>query len=258
MQMLGAAVLCAAAMIGLGYVHPFGDPKSGAALAAEDAGEMLKNAQMPAEAKAVLVAKCADCHSEATQWPRYARIAPGSWIIERDVIEGRRHMNLSKWAELTADDRQILESKIIQETRNGDMPPLQYRALHWRAKLSAGDLQALSKLGKTNGPVEGVSAGIGDAERGKALFNKRCAGCHAIDANREGPKLRGVFGRKAGDMPGFTYSAALKASGVTWNQDSLEKWLSDTDEMIPDNGMGFRVVKAAERLDLIAYLRQTK
>jgi cytochrome c len=100
--------------------------------------------------------------------------------------------------------------------------------------------------------------GIGDAERGKAVFNKRCSSCHAMDANREGPNLRGVFGRKAGKMPGFTYSAALKASGITWNQDSLEDWLSDTDAMIPKNGMGFRVVKAAERSDLIAYLKQTK
>jgi cytochrome c len=252
--MLGIGVLCAAAMIGLGYVHPFGNPRSGTAMTAE----VLENSQMSAGAKAVLVAKCVDCHSEATQWPGYSRIAPGSWLIERDVMEGRRHMNLSRWAELTADDRQILESKIIQETRSGDMPPLQYRALHWGAKLSAGDLQALSKLGKEGGPVEVVSAGIGDAERGKAVFNKRCMSCHTLDVNREGPKLRGVFGRKAGKMPGFTFSAALKGAGVIWNQESLDKWLSDTDAMIPDNGMGFRVVNAAERTDLIAYLKQTK
>ena len=254
LPIVGTVVLCAAAMIGLGYVHPFGDPRSGAGAAVE----VLKDASMPAPAKAVLVGKCADCHSEGTRWPRYARIAPGSWLIERDVMEGRRHMNLSKWAELTADDRRTLESKIIRETRNGDMPPLQYLALHWGAKLSAGDLQALSTLGKEGGPVETASAGVGDAERGKAVFNKRCTSCHALDVNREGPKLRGVFGRKAGDVSGFTYSTVLKVSGITWNQDSLDRWLSDTDTMIPENAMGFRVVKAAERSDLIAYLKQTK
>jgi len=256
---LGTIVLCTAAMIGAGYAHPFGDPRSGVAVAgSKDAGKMLENAQIPAEAKAVLIAKCVNCHSEATQWPRYARIAPWSWLIDRDVMEGRQYMNLSKWAELTPDDRQILESKIIQQARNGDMPPIQYRALHWGAKLSTENLQALSILGKEGGPVEVIAAGIGDAERGKAIFNKHCTSCHAMDVDREGPKLRGVFGRKAGEVPGFKYSAALKASGITWDKDSLNKWLSDTDVMIPDNAMGFRVIKASERLDLIEYLKQTK
>jgi cytochrome c len=256
--MLGAAVLCAAAMIGLGYVHPFGDPRSNATTAVEDPNNLLKDAQMPSQAKAVLITKCADCHSEATKWPRYARIAPGSWLIERDIMEGRQHMNLSKWAKLTPDERQVIESKIIQETRNGDMPPLQYRILHWNAKLTSEDLQALSTLNKEGAPVENAAAGVGDAIHGKLVFDKRCTGCHTIDTNREGPRLRGVFGRKAGDVPDFTYSTALKASGITWNEDSLDKWLSDTDAMIPDNKMGFRVVKAAERADLIAYLKQTK
>jgi cytochrome c len=246
-------------MVGLGYVHPFGNPRSTAAATdAKDAGQLLKSAQMPAKAKAVLASKCADCHSEQTKWPAYARIAPGSWLIEHDVIEGRRHMNLSKWAELAPDDRQILESKIIRQARNGDMAPVQYRALHWGAKLSAEDLQALSTLGNEAGPIEIVATGIGNAERGKAAFNKRCTSCHDIDADREGPKLRGVFGRKAGNMPGFNYSTGLKASGITWDKDSLDRWLSDTDAMIPDNVMGFRVVKASERLDLIEYLKQTK
>jgi cytochrome c len=103
-----------------------------------------------------------------------------------------------------------------------------------------------------------AEAAAGDAERGKAAFNRRCTSCHALDANREGPRLRGVFGRKAGSVPGFKYSAPLKASGIIWDKDSLDRWLSDTDVMIADNAMGFRVVKASERQDLIAYLRQSK
>src|ERR1700744_263867 len=101
--MLGAAALFAAAIIGLSYIHPFGDPLSNASATAEDANNLLKDAQMPSQAKAVLITKCADCHSEATKWPRYARIAPGSWLIERDIVEGRQHMNLSKWADLSPD-----------------------------------------------------------------------------------------------------------------------------------------------------------
>jgi len=96
----------------------------------------------------------------------------------------------------------------------------------------------------------------GDPARGKAVFEKRCTGCHALDANREGPHLRGVFGRKAGSLPGFEFSAPMKASGITWDEASLDKWLSDTDAMIPGNAMGFRLPKAAERADIIAYLRE--
>src|ERR1700759_1056486 len=53
--------------------------------------------------------------------------------------------------------------------------------------------------------------GDADAERGKQLFEKRCTGCHSLDQNKEGPHLRGVYGRHAGRLPGFTYSAALQS-----------------------------------------------
>lgn len=248
-------LLSALGLVSMGFVHPFGNPR----VAAEKGrGPLLEGAQMPAEAKKVLLTKCADCHSNETRWPIYARIAPGSWLIERDVMEGRKHMNLSNWGELTPERREVLQAKILQEARSGAMPLPQYRLLHWDAKLTSADLLSLSALGKDGGAVETRAGGTGDAERGRAVFNKRCTGCHAIDANREGPELRGVFGRKAGSLPGFNYSASLKASGFTWNEDSLDKWLSDTDAMVPGSDMSFRVVKATERLDLIAYLKQTK
>jgi cytochrome c len=76
----------------------------------------------------------------------------------------------------------------------------------------------------------------------------------AVD--REGPRLAGVYGRRAGSITEFTYSAGLKNSGVTWNDATLEKWLSDPDLMVPDNNMSFSVSKAKERRDLIAYLKQ--
>jgi cytochrome c len=55
---------------------------------------------------------------------------------------------------------------------------------------------------------------------------------------------------------GFTYSTGLKKLGVTWNDATLEKWLSDPDMMVPDNNMSFSVPKAEERRDLIAFLKQ--
>ena len=147
-------------------------------------------------------------------------------------------------------------AKIIEETQSGDMPPLQYLAVHWDAKLSKADVQTLSALNKSGGGSEAALAGAGDAVRGKAVFEKRCTGCHAMEVDREGPRLKGVYGRKAGGVAGFAYSAGLKNSGVTWNDATLERWLSDPDLMVKDNNMSFSVPKAEERRDLIAFLKQ--
>jgi cytochrome c len=248
-----AAALTVAAIVALGYVHPFGNPR---VEPAKGLGTLLEGATMPADAKAVLVNKCADCHSSETRWPVYARIAPGSWLIERDIVEARKKMDLSHWEQMPADKQQVLTAKIFEEAKSGDMPPLQYRLLHWNAKLSKADVQTLSMLGKSSGGSEAALAGDGDAVQGKAVFEKRCTGCHAMAVDREGPRLAGVYGRKAGSIAGFTYSTGLKNSGVTWNDATLEKWLSDPDLMVPDNNMSFSVPKAEERRNLIAYLKQ--
>jgi cytochrome c len=238
---------------GLGNLHPFGDPR---VEPAEGLGTLLRGAKMPAEAKTVLVQKCADCHSNETRWPVYARSAPGSWLIERDIVEARKKMDLSRWEEMPVETQEVLAAKIVQEAKGGDMPPLQYRLLHWDATLSKGDVQALAVLGESAGASEATLDGDSDAVRGKAVFEKRCIGCHALEADREGPRLAGVYGRKAGSVAGFTYSAGLKNLGVTWNDATLERWLSDPDLVVKDNNMSIGVPKAEERRDLIAYLKQ--
>jgi cytochrome c len=245
--------LAVAAIVGLGYVHPFGNLR---AEPAKGLDTLLLDANMPANARAVLIAKCADCHSNETRWPVYARVAPGSWLIERDIVKAREEMNLSRWEQTIAEKQDVLKAKIIQEAKSGDMPPLQYLALHWNAKLSAGDVQALAMLGQHAGGSEAALTGLGDPTRGKTVFEKRCTGCHAMEVDREGPRLAGVFGRKAGSVAGYSYSARLKESGITWDDATLEKWLSDPDLMVPDNNMSINVPKAAERRDLIAFLKQ--
>jgi cytochrome c len=247
------ALVIVATVVGLGYVHPFGDPR---VEPAKGLDTLLAGATMPADAKAVLVNKCADCHSSETRWPIYERTTPGAWLIERDIVEARKKMDLSRWEEMPPEKQDVLKAKIVQEAKSGDMPPLQYLLVHWDAKLSKEDVQALSGLGKSRGGSESTLAGAGDAGRGKAVFEKRCTGCHAVDADREGPRLAGVFGRKAGSVPGFTYSPGLKSLGLTWNEVTLEKWLADPDSVVLDNNMSFAVVKAEERRDLIAYLKQ--
>jgi cytochrome c len=123
-----AVVAVAAVMgLGLGLLHPFGDPR---VEPAEGLGTLLRGANMSADAKAVLVTKCADCHSSETRWPVYARIAPGSWLIERDIVEARKKMNLSKWEQKPVEKQQELSAKILKEVKGGDMPSIQYLALH--------------------------------------------------------------------------------------------------------------------------------
>ena len=255
MRLWTIAAITVATIVGLGFTHPFGDPR---AEPAKGLGTLLQGANIPANAKAVLIAKCVDCHSNETKWPIYARIAPGSWLIERDIVEAREEMNLSHWEELPVEKQDVLKAKIIQEAKSGDMPPLQYLALHWTARLSKDDIQALLTLSEHGGGSEQALTSAGDPTRGRTVFEKRCTGCHAMEADREGPRLAGVYGRKAGSVTGFRYSAGLKKLGLTWNEATLEKWLSNPDDMVRDNNMSFSVPKATERRDLIAFLKQQK
>ncbi len=105
-------------------------------------------------------------------------------------------------------------------------------------------------------PLKRALSERGDPVRGKEVFEKRCTGCHAMEQNREGPRLQGVFGRTSGTVPGFPYSQALVKAAIVWNEPSLEQWLTDPDTLVPGNNMDFHVAKAQERTDLISYLKQ--
>ena len=94
------------------------------------------------------------------------------------------------------------------------------------------------------------------ADRGRQLFERRCTGCHSLDGDKEGPRLREVYGRKAGSVPTFKYSDAVKKADVTWNEASLDKWLADPDKFIADSDMDFHLEKPEERTAVIAYLKQ--
>ena len=104
---------------------------------------------------------------------------------------------------------------------------------------------ALPKLGKAQ-----------NSEHGKELFEKRCSGCHALDKEKEGPRLRGVYGRMSGTVQSFQYSNALKAAHITWDATSLDKWLADPEKLVPDSDMAFQLVRVEERNDIIAYLKE--
>ena len=104
--------------------------------------------------------------------------------------------------------------------------------------------------------VLGASETKADAAAGRDNFGKRCTGCHALDRDKEGPRLAGVVGRKAGAVAGFPYSDAVKKSAIVWNETVLDKWLTDPESVIPDSDMAFRLSSAAERATIIAFLKE--
>lgn len=98
-----------------------------------------------------------------------------------------------------------------------------------------------------------------DAVAGKKVF-AQCSVCHSIDGtNGVGPTLQGIVGSKAGEVPGFRFSRAMKASNIMWDDKSLDAYVADPQKTIPGNVMPFSgLADAKERADLIAYLKTLK
>lgn len=97
----------------------------------------------------------------------------------------------------------------------------------------------------------------GNAVTGAHLY-QACMGCHSLNENDVGPRHRGVVGRKAGMVPDYAYSAAVRNSGVVWTPANLDKWLSNPQKLVPGAKMFFSVAKPQDRADIIAYLAQQK
>ena len=103
------------------------------------------------------------------------------------------------------------------------------------------------------------NASAADAAKGKKVYNK-CKACHALKAgkNKVGPTLHGLFGRKAATVPSFKYSKAMKASGVTWDEESLRAYLKKPRKFIKGTRMAFAGIKKKNQMDnLIAYLKES-
>ncbi len=92
--------------------------------------------------------------------------------------------------------------------------------------------------------------------RGKEIFQKQCMKCHSPDADKEGPRLRGVYGRAAASIPSFKYSDALRDSHLTWDDTTLDKWLASPSALVPDSYMAFHLSDAGARKAVIEYLKQ--
>lgn len=95
----------------------------------------------------------------------------------------------------------------------------------------------------------------GDAAAGLSYFTNSCSGCHDIGVNKNGPRLGGVYGRKAGTVPGFSYSDALVAYGEVWEERTLNAWLMNPQKLVPGANMYVLVTDPVDRMNLIAYLK---
>src|SRR4051812_47844366 len=95
-----------------------------------------------------------------------------------------------------------------------------------------------------------------DLRAGEAIY-ARCMGCHALAYDRTGPHHCGLFGRRAGSVPGFPYSEALKRSDIVWSAKTLERFLANPTKTVPGTAMGYAgVPDPKERAALIAWLQQ--
>lgn len=117
---------------GLIQLVPYGRDHTNPAVRAEPA--------WPSPAvRALAVRACFDCHSNESRWPWYSHVAPVSWLVQKDVVDGRKHLNFSEW-----DLPQKNAKEAAEELRDGEMPPAIYLPLHADAKLSAAEKAELA------------------------------------------------------------------------------------------------------------------
>ena len=101
-----------------------------------------------------------------------------------------------------------------------------------------------------------------ESDDGQVAYNNACRTCHSFkpDDNRLGPTLHGIVGRKAGSIEGFAFSPSMKASGITWDEATLDKFISDPNQVVSGNKMQpfGGVADAGERKKIVDYLKTLK
>jgi hypothetical protein len=112
-----------------------------------------------AQTRALAKDACFDCHSNETTWPWYSKIAPSSWLLVRDVDQGRRHLNFSEWGQGRTEVNEI--ANVVD---GGEMPPWYYKLMHPKARLSSSEKQTLvNGLRATFGQQTGqISTPVGE------------------------------------------------------------------------------------------------
>lgn len=115
------------------FVNPPVDP----------AKTLAATAVVPPNVQSILDRSCRDCHSNTTVYPWYSKVAPVSWLLARDINDGRHNVNFSEWGNLTKKRKLRKLKNICDEVKQGDMPLWFYLPLHPKAKLSGDDVKAI-------------------------------------------------------------------------------------------------------------------
>jgi cytochrome c len=128
--------------------------------------------------------------------------------------------------------------------------------------LAACDTTAQEQAAPAKTPQPATTAGATTGASGQVKFNNFCRTCHAVREgdNRLGPSLHGIVGRKAGSAEGYgNYSAAMKQSGIVWDEATLDRFLANPEAVVPNNNMKpfARLADAAVRKQIIDYLETT-
>src|SRR5436305_5848371 len=109
----------------------------------DPAKTLAATAQVPPNVQSILERSCNDCHSNNTVYPWYNNVAPVSWLLARDINDGRHAMNFSEWGTYSQKKRLHRLKDICDEVKQGDMPLWFYLPLHPKAKLSGDDILAI-------------------------------------------------------------------------------------------------------------------
>lgn len=126
---VGLVVVAGVALFGLIQLVPYGRDHTNP--------PVVQEPQWDAPTRAIAQKACFDCHSNEVVWPWYSNVAPFSWLIQRDVEEGRSRLNFSDWGRVREID------EIGEVLAEGEMPPAQYLLMHPAAKLTDAEKQAL-------------------------------------------------------------------------------------------------------------------
>jgi cytochrome c len=138
-NVLSGAGCLFAASIALSTIHPWGSPRNGA----RPDAPLLEGSTAPESVRAILAAKCGNCHSERTSYPLYAHLAPVSWMLERDIHDARSHFNMSQWQSINDESRMSVLTRMASVVHSAQMPPRRYVMLHPGARLSPDDREQI-------------------------------------------------------------------------------------------------------------------
>jgi hypothetical protein len=130
-RLFGLVLLAAVVLFGLIQLVPYGRDHSNPPVQQEPNWDSPRTRELA-------VGACFDCHSNETIWPWYSNVAPVSWLVQRDVDEGRSKLNFSEW---NVRGRGVDE--LTEVIREGEMPPSQYKLMHSSSRLSADEKDAL-------------------------------------------------------------------------------------------------------------------